>query len=124
MRAGLRGGDVSVGAGLFVELTGPAGARPGARGRASGGGGTGHVRVQGPAWADCTRLRLYRGAEVVLDRPIAAPRDRVVRFDDDLTVDVATATTLVARADGERAALPVFDWAPFGVTNPLFVDGP
>ena len=60
----------------------------------------------------------------VLDRPIAAPRDRVVRFDEDLTVDVATATTLVARADGERAALPVFDWAPFGVTNPLFVDVP
>jgi hypothetical protein len=124
VRAGLRGGDVSVGAGLFVELTGPAGARPGARVRASGGRVTVHVRVQGPAWADCTRLRLYRGAEVVLDRPIAAPRDRVVRFDDDLTVDVATATTLVARADGERAALPVFDWAPFGVTNPLFVDVP
>lgn len=121
VRAGLRSGDVSVGAGLYVEAVTDDGVRPGGRATARGGRVSLRVRVQGPPWADCTRLRVYRGTEVVLDRAVTTASDRAVRFDEVVPVEVSGATFLVVRADGVRAAAPVFDFAPFGVTNPIDV---
>jgi len=118
--AGLRGGDVSVGAGLFVEAS-VEGVRPGGRATARDGRVMLRVRVQGPPWADCTRVRVYRGAEVVVDRRVMTPADRAVRFDEVIAVEVPRASFLVVRADGEREAAPVFDFPPFGVTNPIDV---
>lgn len=120
VRAGLRSGDVSVGAGLYVEAD-VDGVRPGGRAKARGGRVMLHVRVQAPAWADCTRLRVYRGTEVVLDRAVTTPSDRVVRLDEVVAVDVPAASFLVVRADGTRDAAPLFDYPPFGLTNAIDV---
>lgn len=121
VRAGMRAGDVSVGAGLYVEAVANDTVRPGGRATARGGRVSLHVRVQGPPWADCTRLRVYRGTEVVIDRPVTTPGDRAVRVDETVEVEVAGESFLVVRADGMRAATPVFDYAPFGLTNPIDV---
>ncbi len=121
VRAGLRAGDVSVGAGLYVEAVANDTVRPGGRATARDGRVSLRVRVQGPPWADCTRLRVYRGTEVVIDRPVTTPSDRVVRVDEVVTVEVARESFLVVRADGMRDATPVFDYAPFGITNAIDV---
>ncbi|MFO0627069.1 MAG: CehA/McbA family metallohydrolase [Polyangiales bacterium] len=121
VRAGLRGGDVTVGGGLFVTVESDDGARPGGRAVARGGVVGLRVRVQGAPWADCTRLRIYRGAEVVVDQPITAPADRVLRVDARIEVPVTAPGFVVVRVDGTRPAEPVFGYAPFGVTNPLDV---
>lgn len=121
VRAGLRAGDVSVGAGLFVEVVSEDGARPGGRAVAREGSVSLRVRVQGPPWADCTRVRVYRGTEVVLDRRVTTPADRAVRFDETVRVPVTAPSFVVVRADGERDAEPVFGFPPFGVTNALDV---
>jgi hypothetical protein len=117
----LRGGDVSVGAGLFIEAS-AGGTRPGGLAAAVAGTTTLHVKVQGPPWADCTRLRVYRGTEVAVDLPIATPRDQAIRLEQDIAVATPADTFLVVRADGDAAADPIFPWAPFAVANPLQVD--
>lgn len=121
VRAGLRSGDVSVGAGLFVEAVTEEGVRPGGRATPRGGRVNLRVRVQAPPWADCTRIRVYRGTETVFDRAVTTPSDRALRFDELVPVEVSAATFLVVRADGMRSASPIFDFAPFGVTNPIDV---
>lgn len=121
VRAGLRGGDVSVGAGLFVEVASEDGVRPGGRAIARDGFVSLRVRVQAPPWADCTRLRVYRGTEVVIDQRVSAPADRVVRVDETLRVPVTAPGFVVVRADGERDAEPVFGFPPFGVSNAIDV---
>ncbi|MSP63473.1 MAG: hypothetical protein EXR72_24640 [Myxococcales bacterium] len=121
-RAGLRGGDATVSAGLFVEAS-IGKVRPGGVVQSVSGKVTLRVRVQAPPWVDCTRLRIYSGVATLIDRPIKTPRNQVVRFDEDLVVDTEASTFLVARADGDADAALVFPWKPFGVTNPLEVEG-
>ncbi len=121
-QAGLRSGDVSVGAGLYLDVQTAEGARPGALVRPVAGHVTLHVRVQGPPWADCRRVRVYNGSAVVFDQPVATPRATVVRFEQDVVIDTPTDTLLSVRADGTDHADPVFPWAPFAVTNPMGVD--
>jgi hypothetical protein len=120
VREGLRAGDVSVGAGLYVEASTADGARPGGRGTAVDGMVSLRVRVQAPPWADCTRVRVYRGTEALIDRRVTVT-DRVLRFDEVLMIPVPRPSFLVVRADGERDAEPVFDFPPFGVTNAIEV---
>lgn len=119
--AGLRGGDVSVGAGLFLDVQSADGARPGGRAQARGGALSLRVRVQGAPWADCVRLRVYRGTEVVLDRAITTPVEQTVRVDETVEVPVTRESFVVVRADGRRDAEPVFGFAPFAVSNPIDV---
>ncbi len=121
VRAGLRAGDVSISAGLFLDVRASDGTRPGGTLRVSGGSATVHIRVQGAPWADFTRLRVFRGTEVVVERAITTPRDQVVRFDEDVVVPVTAAGFIVVRADGVAPAEPLFSWPTFAATNPLWV---
>ncbi len=107
----LRAGDVTVAAGIFVtaEVTGP---------RAAGSVPV-QVRVQAAPWVDVTRLRIYAGQAVVLDRAITTTA--AARVDETIDVPIGTAPFVVVRADGDAEAQPVFSFRPFGVTNPLDV---
>jgi hypothetical protein len=78
------------------------------------------VRIQAPPWADCARLRIYAGAAVAIDRPVAAST-AAIRLDETIDVPLAGATFVVVRADGERAPEPIQHFAPFGITNALRV---
>lgn len=108
---GLRSGDVTVAAGIFVtaEATGP---------RAAGSVPI-HVRVQAAPWVDVTRLRVYAGRDVVVDRALTGASS--VRLDETIDVPIGAAPFVVVRADGDADAEPVFGFRPFGVTNPLDV---
>lgn len=108
----LRAADVTVAGGIFVvaELAGPA----------SAGVVPVHVRVQAAPWVDVDRLRVYAGRGVVLDRPIA-PSAEVVRLEETIDVPHGEADFVVVRADGSRAPEPVQHFAPYGVTNALWV---
>lgn len=121
VRAGLRAGDVSVGAGLFVTVESDDGARPGGRAVARNRVVGLRVRVQAAPWADCARLRIYRGTEGVVDRRMTTPSEQVMRVDERIEVPVTSASFVVVRADGGRDAAPVFGFAPLGITNPLDV---
>lgn len=109
--ASLRAGDVTVAAGIFVtaEVAGP---------RATGSVPV-HVRVQAAPWVDVTRLRIYAGRAVVVDRAIGAGPS--VRVDETIDVPIGGAAFVVVRADGAVDGQPVFGFAPYGVTNALYV---
>ena len=108
--AALRRQYATVAAGIFVtaDLAGPviAGAVPL------------HVRVQAAPYVVVDRLRVYAGRDIAVDQPIGAVAD-AVRFDDVVMVPVGGATFVVARVDGTPDALPLFEFPPFGVTNPI-----
>ena len=108
----LRAADVTVAGGVFVvaELAGPAIA----------GVVPVHVRVQAAPWVDVDRLRVYAGRSVVLDRPIA-PSAEALRLEETIDVPVGDADFVVVRADGSRAPEPAQHFAPYGVTNALWV---
>ena len=107
----LRAGDVTVAAGIFVtaELTGA---------RADDSVPV-HVRVQAAPWVDVTRLRIYAGRDIAVDRGITG--GGAVRLDDTIDVPLGGAAFVVVRADGAFEGQPVFSFAPYGVTNALYV---
>lgn len=104
--------DATVAAGIFVtaELAGP---------RDASGSVPLHVRVQAAPWAATDRLRVYAGRDVVVDLPLSTGAN--VRYDDVVSVPLGGAHFVVARADGDRDAEPLFPFHPFGVTNPIEV---
>lgn len=108
----LRAREVTVAGGIFVtaEITGPR----------AGGAVPVHVRVQAAPWVEVDRLRVYAGRGVVIDRPIAAS-GAAMRLDETIDVPIAGEAFVVVRADGSRAPEPVQHFAPYGVTNALFV---
>ena len=77
------------------------------------------MRVQAAPWVDVTRLRIYAGRDVVLDRPLTGTAS--VRLDETIDVAIGAATFVVVRADGDAEGQPVFGFSPFGVTNALAV---
>lgn len=123
VQAGLRSGDVTVGSGLYLDVQTASGARPGSSlVRPVAGRVTLHIRVQGPPWADCGRVRVYSGTTVVIDQLVSTARSSVIRFEQDVSIDTPIDTLLSVRADGTAAADPVFPWAPFAVSNPIGID--
>lgn len=108
----LRAREVTVAGGIFVtaEIVGPR----------AGGSVPVRVRVQAAPWVEVDRLRVYAGRGVVIDRPIAAS-SVAVRLEETIDVPIAGEAFVVVRADGTRAPEPVQHFAPYGVTNALFV---
>lgn len=128
VEAGLRAGRTTVSGGIFVTIAGPGGEGPGEVLTATAiPGGPARVRVrvrvEAAPWIEVARLRLYRGREVVVDRAVA-PSGDVVRLDEEIDVEVNADTFVVARADGDRDAEPVWRTPPFGVTGALDVTVP
>jgi hypothetical protein len=112
--AALRSRAATVAAGIFVTaaLDGPI----------TGDAARLRVRVQAAPWVTATRLRVYAGRSVALERGLG--RGGPVRLDETLEVPLAggsgaPARALVVRVDGDRNAEPVFGFAPFGITNPI-----
>lgn len=107
----IRAGRAVVAGGVFVtaELDGPE----------RGGSVPVHVRVQAAPWVAVDQLRVYAGREVVVDRPIEAPPEAVVRLDEVVDVPLGGARFVIVRVDGGSAAPPVLTDEPFGITNPL-----
>ncbi len=110
--ASLRQGTVTVAASIFVtaELAGPR----------SGDNVPVRVRVQAPPWATASRLRIYAGRTIAVERPIAAS-SAPVRLDEIVDVPLGGASFVVARVDGDSAPEPMQHFEPVGVTNPLVV---
>ncbi len=108
---GLRSGEVTVAAGIFVtaELAGPR----------AGDSVPVRVRVQAPPWVETERLRVYAGRAVAVDRALDGTEP--VRLDEVVDVPLSGASFVVVRADGSRAPEPYQHFAPVGVTNPLVV---
>lgn len=109
----------------FVELTASA-SRTGDTVAASGGSIAVHVRIRAASWVKLDALSLYVGDRIAVTRPLSGAD--VIRFDDDVSLEVGADTWIVARVDGS-APLPPFvgDGAkllalPLAVTNPVFVD--
>lgn len=109
--ASLRAGDATVAGGLLVTASIT---------RVTAGVAQVAVRIQAPPWADCTRLRIYAGTAVAIDRALAATT-APIRLDETIDVPLGGATFVVVRADGERAPEPIQHFAPFGITNALRV---
>jgi hypothetical protein len=109
--AALHAHDATVAAGIFVTAS--------LAGSQSGGAVPLHVRVQAAPWASTNRLRIYAGPDVVIDMPLTTGAN--VRFDQTLSVPLGGASFVLARADGDVDAEPVFPFHPFGVTNPIEV---
>lgn len=110
--AALRAGDATVAGGLFVTAE--------IAGVVAGASVPVHVVVQAPPWADATRLRIYAGTTVAIDRPIPAST-AAVRLDETIDVPLGGASFVVVRAEGARAPEPFLHFAPFGVTNAIEV---
>lgn len=112
LNAGLRAGEVTIAAGVFVtaEL---AGARVGDSVPL-------RILAQAPPWARTDRLRVYAGRTVAVDQPLADTSE-VVRFDGVIDVPLGGAGFLVVRVDGTAIPRPVQHFAPMGVTNPILV---
>ena len=107
----LRTHDATVAAGIFITAT--------LAGPRAGGSVPVRVRVQAPPWASTNRLRIYAGRNVVIDLPLTTGPN--VRFDSTIDVPLGGASFVLARADGDVDAEPVFPFHPFGLTNPIVV---
>jgi hypothetical protein len=108
---GLRAGEVTVAAGIFVTAT-LEGARVGDMVPV-------RVHVEAPPWVETDRLRIYAGRDVVVDQPIASTEP--VRVDAVVDVPLGGADFVVVRAEGTREPAPYQHFAPVGITNPLRV---
>lgn len=95
------------------------------------GRATVHVRVRAASWVGVDTLTIYVGDEVALTRALAP--GGVVRFDEDVSVDVPRDAWIVARAEGKAPLPPIVGGGarpgepalvayPIAVTNPIFVD--
>ncbi len=81
------------------------------------------VRVQAPSWIDVDSLEVYVDGALADTIPLAGATD-VMRFDDDIAVEVApTGSYVVFHAKGDQPLDPVHAGrTPFGVTNPIFLE--
>ena len=86
-----------------------------------------NVRVQAPCWVDVDTLEVWVDGEMRESIDIAPDGGcTTLRFDDDVMVPVAAGagSWVVFHAKGDMPLGPVTPGAmPFGVTNPIYLDG-
>ncbi len=126
VRDRLAAGHATVSGGIYVDtLVGDAG--PGDTATGLGPRTNVHVRVQAASWVDVDALEVVVDGVTVDTIAIlpgdADPTNPVVRFDQDVTVDVASAGSYVlVAAYGDSTLEPVHRGRiPFGVANPIFL---
>ena len=119
-----RAGASFVMGGIYLDVMGPSGTRPG--GTASGAGMRAqiHVTVSAPPFVDVDSLEVIVDGTTTETLPIAAPVDPTnpVRFDDVVEVDVAAAGSFVVlHASGADTPDIAYGDQPFAVSNPIFL---
>ncbi len=126
VRDTLAAGAATISGGIYVDAWVGA-ARPGDDATGLGERADVRVRVQAASWVDVDALDVVVDGEIVETIPIrpedADPLVPTVRFDDVVTVDVATVNGFVlVAAYGDSTLEPVHTGRiPFGVTNPIFL---
>lgn len=103
------------------------GAGPGDEATDLGSTATVHVRIQAASWIGVDAFDLVLDGEMVRSVEIlpgdADPTAPVIRFEEDLGVDIAPyGSYFIVAAYGDEALGPVHPGRdPFGVTNPIFL---
>lgn len=122
-------GESVIFGGAYLEATARNMQAPGGTVTGVSGVETVRVRVQAPQWVEVDTLRVYINGTlsetITLDASTAEPGNPVVRFDDDVSVDVGTSGRgwVVFVASGDTDLRPVHPGrSPFGVTNPIFFE--
>lgn len=127
VRDQLAAGHATISGGIYVDaLVGEAG--PGDTATGVGMSTSVHVRVQAASWVDVDALDVVVDGVTVDTIDIlpgdADPAHPNVRFEEDVTVDVASAGSyVIVAAYGDSALEPVHrSRLPFGVTNPIWLE--
>ncbi len=110
--------------GIYLEVTGPGGARPGATATGVGARTQIHVVVRAPSFVDVDQLEVIVDGTTTETIPIAPPVDPMdpLRFEQDVDVDVAASGSwVVLHASGTDVPDIAYGGSPFGVTNPIFL---
>lgn len=130
VRDGLASGDVVVSGGLFLEVSGPGGERPGATIDTKGGEITFTVRVAAPSWVAADSLEMIQdGAEtgvVVPLTPVADFAGPGKRFENQITLKrdpQKKVSWVVFHAKGSGDLSPVHPGKkPFAASSPIWLD--
>ncbi|RMH42968.1 MAG: carboxypeptidase regulatory-like domain-containing protein [Deltaproteobacteria bacterium] len=119
-------GAATISGGIYVDAAvgsvGPGGDADGLGERADV-----HVRVQAASWVDVDAVDVVVDGAIVATLPIAPadadPDNPAVRFERDVSVDVAPGGSyVIVAAYGDAPLEPVHPGRlPFGVTNPIFL---
>lgn len=126
VRDQLAAGHATISGGIYVDtLVGDAG--PGDTATGLGTSATVHVRIQAASWVDVDAFDVVVDGVTVDTVEIlpgdADPAHPNVRFEEDITVDVASAGSyVIVAAYGDSTLEPVHRGRiPFGVANPIFL---
>jgi hypothetical protein len=126
LRDQLAAGHATVSGGIYVDtLVGESG--PGDTAAGVGASTSVHVRVQAASWVDVDAIDVVVDGVVVDTIDIlpsdADPAHPNVRFEEDVTIDVASAGSyVIVAAYGDSTLEPVHRGRlPFGVANPIFL---
>jgi hypothetical protein len=126
VRDRLAAGHATVSGGIYVT-TSVGSARSGDTVHVGGSTAMVHVHVEAATWVDVDALDVVVDGQTTQTIMIlpgdADPTNPVVRFDQDLMIDVrATGSYVIAAAYGDSPLEPVHRGRiPFGVTNPIFL---
>lgn len=110
--------------GIYLEVTGPGGVRPGASATGVGMRTQLHVVVRAPSFVDVDQLEVIVDGTTTETIPISPPVDplEALRFEQDVDVDVAASGSwVVIHASGTDTPDIAYGGQPFGVTNPIFL---
>jgi len=115
-------GAMYVSGGIFLDVN-VGSARPGDTVTGTGATALVHARVQAPSWVAVDSLEVYVNGDMVGAMDLSAAAD-VVRFDDDLMIDVPTGGAwVVLHAKGDTNLDPVLPGrGAFAVSNPIFLE--
>jgi hypothetical protein len=121
-------GHFGVSGGIYVDAVARGGASQGDEVSGSAATELVAVTVQAASWIDADTLRVYVDGMLVetiaLDETTIDPLNPVIRFQNDVSVPVASAATpswAVFVASGDAELAPIHPGRlPFGVTNPIF----
>lgn len=126
IRDALASGGAFVSGGLWLDVRGPAGERPGQAATASGATATFTVEVMGASWVPADSLELIVNGQTTATRTLSVPPAGSPRHDTEVfevPIDPAAAQTwVVFHVSGSGDMSPIFPGrAPFAVSNPVFV---
>ena len=124
LRDATRAGRSYVSGGIYLDVTGPGGARPGDEASGAGDRASFEVVVQAPSWVEVNRLEVIVDGVTTETIPIgpgdADPTNPVERARMTIEANVlASGSYVIFHAAGDAA----FDLGkrPFAVTNPIFL---
>ncbi len=123
VRDAVRDGQFTVSGGIFLDVLGRDGVRPGGTVMGAASMESIRVRVSAASWVDATTLEVYVNGMLSQTIPLADGAMSVVRFEDDIEIAVSDGDWVVFHAYGEEPLMPVHsNEDPFAVSMPIFFE--